>query len=101
MNSSLSGACCGVAFLSGHHQAPLFLLLFTGGLWGHAFFAKGANRKIVAGLAAAFGVFAFVFSALQVLPAVEYGRVALRWVGAREPVGWLDRIPTWFTSISR
>ena len=23
LNSSLSGACCGVAFLSGHHQAPL------------------------------------------------------------------------------
>jgi hypothetical protein len=101
LNSSLSGACAGVAFLSGHHQAPMFLLLFMAGLWMHAFFTasvplanvRGSEVWRLAGLAAAFSVFAFLFSAAQVLPAVEYGRVALRWVNARNPVGWGDKVP--------
>jgi hypothetical protein len=95
LNSSLSGSCAGVAFLSGHHQAPLFLMLFMAGLWMHAFFTAGSRAEVrkLAGLAAAFLVFAFLLSAAQVLPAVDYGRIAVRWVGAKAPVGWGDKVP--------
>ena len=34
-----------------------------------------------------------VVSAVQALPAIEYGRQALRWSGTPEPQHWNDRIP--------
>jgi hypothetical protein len=93
LNSSLSGACAGVAFLSGHHQGPMFLMVFMSGLWLHAFFANGARFRKTAGMAALFFVFAFLIGAAQVLPSVEYGRIALRWVNAKDPVGWKEKVP--------
>jgi len=40
-----------------------------------------------------FGLFAVLTSAVQVLPAYEYGKLSLRWVGAENPVGWKDKVP--------
>jgi hypothetical protein len=40
-----------------------------------------------------FWLLAAVAGAAQILPAIEYGKEALRWAGAPEPVGWKDRIP--------
>lgn len=36
---------------------------------------------------------AFAVGALQILPTVEYGRQAIRWVQAEQPVGWHDKVP--------
>ncbi len=94
LNSAVSGACVGVAFLSGHHQAPMFLLLLMSGLWLHAFLSAGrAEARTLAAMASLFFVFAFLLGAAQILPAVEYGKIALRWVNAKDPVGWKDKVP--------
>ena len=40
-----------------------------------------------------FAIICFLVSAIQMLPAVEYGRHALRWAGTPEPQLWKDKIP--------
>jgi hypothetical protein len=94
LNSALSGGVVGIAFLSGHHQAPTFLLLFMTGLWLHAFIAGGrAQTRRLATMAALFFTFAFLLGGAQIIPAFEYGKMALRWVNTKEPVGWSNKVP--------
>jgi hypothetical protein len=94
LNSALSGGVVGIAFLSGHHQAPTFLLLFMSGLWLHAFVSGGrAQVRKLAAMAGLFLVFAFLLGAAQIIPTFEYGKLALRWVNTKQPVGWADKVP--------
>lgn len=88
-SASLCGLCLGMAWLSGHHQIPILLTLATIGSWAYFAYSDrflircGALSMLVAGLVGAF----------QILPAQEYGRLSLRWVGAQNPVGWRDAVP--------
>ncbi len=92
-NAALAGMFLGVAWLSGHHQVPIFLTLAAVSIWFVAVFRQlGHRRRVVTG-AVVFCLFAVLTGALQVLPALEYGRLAKRWVGTPEPLGWKDRIP--------
>jgi hypothetical protein len=93
LNSALCGAALGVSFLSGHHQAPTFMSLMIMGLWLQAIFVKKFPVPRAVVLLGIFGLFVVLCSAAQVLPAVEFGRMALRWVGAKNPVGWADPVP--------
>ena len=45
------------------------------------------------GHASIFLTVCFLVSAFQMLPAIEYGRRAVRWAGSPEPQHWKDRIP--------
>jgi hypothetical protein len=72
----------GLSWLSGHHQQPIFLSLALAGsivflrYWrGTAIFALGG-----------------MIAAAQLLPGLEYGRLAKRWVGMNMPVGWQDKV---------
>ncbi len=77
-----AGFFLGLCWLSGHHQLPIFVSLSVaaaaiafriyGGIW----------TFIVAGLVAA----------PQLLPGLAYGRLARRWVGMEEAVGWQDKV---------
>lgn len=88
-NAALAGACLGMAFLAGHHQVPIFVALASGGVWIYALVRdRGAWRAV-----AAFGLLLFLVSAAQTLPAYEYGKLALRWVGVSEPVSWNQPVP--------
>ncbi|MBK9169285.1 MAG: hypothetical protein IPM24_17735 [Bryobacterales bacterium] len=89
-NAGLSGLFLGVAFLSGHHQAPLFLALGMAAFWMGAAWWK--RRRVVAPVAA-FALLAGLAGAAQILPAIEYGKRSVRWVGTAEPIGWRDRVP--------
>jgi hypothetical protein len=89
----LAGTCLGVAWLSGHHQIPIFLTLAAAGIWIFLFLRHGAPDWKIAFLAAVSFVFEFGAGALQILPAREFGKLALRWVSAPEPVGWDDKVP--------
>jgi hypothetical protein len=89
-NAGLAGAFLGVALLSGHHQAPIYIALAAGGVWIYAL-ARARWRLLPA--LAAFAALAGLVSALQTLPAVEYGQLALRWVGAKDALGWSERVP--------
>jgi hypothetical protein len=92
-NAALSGAALGFSFLSGHHQIPIFVSLAVGAAWIYYFIEGEIPRRKIAGMAVLFGVFVVLTSGLQVLPMYEYGKLALRWVSAQEPVGWDDKVP--------
>lgn len=86
-SSLLSGFFLGVAWLAGHHQLPLFVSIAAAGMW----VAIGAWGQGPAARTARLAIAAFVItgmtSAFQTLPTAEYGRQAVRWVGADEPEG--------------
>jgi hypothetical protein len=90
----LSGFFLGVAWLVGHHQMQIFLSLAVAGMWIAVIVAS--RQKAVARTAwLAIAAFAMtgLTSAFQTLPAAEYGRQAVRWVGADEPQGLGATVP--------
>jgi hypothetical protein len=90
-NAAFAGAALGAAFLSGHHQAPTFIALAAAGIW---IYGLALHRARMAAPIAAFGSLFLLVGALQILPAWEYGRLAVRWVGsAHDPVGWKEPVP--------
>jgi hypothetical protein len=92
-NAALSGMFLGVAWLSGHHQAPLFISVASAGVWLFFIFQSGRLDWRIAKAAALALVFAGVVGALQILPAYEYGHLALRWVGGPSAVTWNQAVP--------
>jgi hypothetical protein len=91
-SAALAGTFLGIAFLSGHHQVPLFIgvfLLFISLYW------LSTERRWAGqiGALAVCGLFVFLASALQTLPAYEFGREAVRWVSSAHPVGWQEPVP--------
>jgi hypothetical protein len=89
-NAAASGALLGASFLSGHHDVPIFFTLVMTGLWIYHL-ASVRWRAVVPG--AAFSACFLLIAAAQILPAVELGRLSLRWVNAPSPVSWAERIP--------
>jgi hypothetical protein len=82
-----------MAWLGGHHQIPMFLLLATGGIWLYHAFQNARPDWRVARLAAVFLAFMVLVGGLQILPAYEYGKLAKRWVGAAEEKAWNEPVP--------
>ena len=96
VNSALSGMFLGMAFLGGHHQMPFYITLAIGAAWIYYFFVVKRETPFArrTALVAVFGLFLALVSALQTLPAYEYGKLAVRWVGSsHDPVGWKQRVP--------
>ena len=87
-SAALGGAALGMAFLSGHHNIPIYMALTAGVLWLWLLVRNRAWRA-----ASLFWSACLLVSALQTLPALEYGRQTVRWVGAAEPVRWHDKVP--------
>jgi SAM-dependent methyltransferase len=53
-------------------------------------------------LAAVVAVMGFMFAAVQLLPSLEYGPLAYRWVGGDAPVGFHNKIPyEWLGTLAR
>jgi hypothetical protein len=92
-NAILSGAALGAAWLSGHHQAPLFLTLVWGGIWLYHMVRAGRGWAGLAGPGGLSLLFVFLTGALQILPAYEYGHLAVRWVGAEFALNWNQTVP--------
>jgi Bacterial membrane protein YfhO len=93
VSATLSGVCLGMAWLSGHHQVPLYTTLTVGGIWLYYILREGRIRWSFVRLAAIMVVFMLLVGALQILPANEYGHLAKRWVSAKHEVGWNDPVP--------
>jgi len=92
-NASLSGACLGLAWLSGHHEAPVYLSLAAAGVWLYHLVCGGGTRRRRVVLAAVAALFTVLVSGLQTVPGYEYGKLARRWAGAPEPVSWNELVP--------
>ncbi len=88
-NAALSGMFLGISFLSGHHQVPIFIALAWMGVW---VYRAWQDRRVLR-MAALALVIAGLTSALQMLPALEFGHLARRWVGAPQPVEWNQPVP--------
>lgn len=84
-SSLLSGFFLGVAWLVGHHQLPLFISVAAAATWIWVW-EEVRTKKIARFALAAFAMTAMT-SAFQTLPTAEYGRLAVRWVGAEQPEG--------------
>jgi len=92
-NAALSGMFLGIGWLSGHHQAPMFLTLAAAGAWLYFIFRSGRLDWRFAKSAVLAMVFTGLTGALQILPAYEYGHYAKRWVGAPEALTWNQTVP--------
>lgn len=90
-SASMCGLCLGMAWLSGHHQAPLYITLAAAFAW--IFFAIVRRSWTIVKLGAVSGLFWFLVGALQILPMIEYGRLAMRWISAPSPVKWNEAVP--------
>jgi hypothetical protein len=85
----LAGFFLGVAWLSGHHQAPTFLSLAAAGTW---LWLCVCNWRVIR-LAALSFLVALLTSGLQTIPAAEYGRLAVRWTGLDRPQSFNEAVP--------
>lgn len=94
-NSIFCGAIYGFSFLSGHHQAPIFvgLALTFSWLYCLAIYRRRGQTLLGLACAACTVVFTGLVSAAQMLPAIEYGKHSLRWVNAASPVDWKTKVP--------
>jgi hypothetical protein len=92
-NAALSGMFLGIAWLSGHHQAPIFMMLAAAGVWIYFIFRSGRWDWRFARAAAVAMVFTGLTGALQILPAYEYGHLAKRWVSGPEAITWKEPVP--------
>ena len=91
-NAALSGMFLGIAWLSGHHQAPMYTVLASAAVWTYLVARTKQKVRMAAAALASYGIMALV-GALQILPAIEYGRLARRWASAPEPIEWGQAVP--------
>jgi hypothetical protein len=92
-HAAFAGLAMGIGWLSGHHQVPLYTALAVGGTWAYFILRRGSlERRLLRQAALTFAVCGII-GALQILPAIEYGRTAKRWVNAPEAVGWDEPVP--------
>lgn len=94
-NSALCGAVYGFSFLGGHHQDPIFIGLALAASWLYCIAIYRRRGLTGTGLKCAALTFVLtgLTSAVQMLPAIEYGRHSWRWVNAAAPVDWKTKVP--------
>ena len=93
VSAAWGGFFLGFAWLSGHHQVPIYLSLASAGVWLYGMFRSGFPARKVIFCFVLFWLLAGMTGAFQILPAYEYGKLSVRWVGVDEPVGWDQRVP--------
>ncbi|HUJ22843.1 MAG TPA: hypothetical protein VLX58_15020 [Bryobacteraceae bacterium] len=91
-SAALAGLFLGLSWLSGHHQVPLFISLAVAGALSAFAVRRGAWRAVSLRWAVLFTC-ALLIAAVQILPALEYGHQAVRWLGAGPPVDWSTKVP--------
>ena len=84
-SAALCGAALGLAFLSGHHNIPIYAAVMV--VLAVAF-SRWRLKAVPAFLA-----MLLLISAVQVFPAFEYGRQSVRWAGVPTPLHWNEPVP--------
>jgi len=92
-NSLLSGFFLGFAWLSGHHQAPLYITLAALAVWIRIALRGARADRTVIRLAALSLIVAVMAGAMQTFPMAEYGTRSVRWVGTDEPLSFDETTP--------
>jgi hypothetical protein len=100
-----AGFFLGISILAGHIQIPIYIAL---SLFLYALYQGTSGwreekdfRKLIMSLLVLVicVMIALGIAAIQILPSLEYGRHALRWVGDVEPVRALDKLPYRLTTV--
>ncbi|MGA1994497.1 MAG: hypothetical protein ABSH45_01855, partial [Bryobacteraceae bacterium] len=89
-SAAWSGVMLGLSWLSGHHAPPVILTLAVAAVGLAAVAPRAQRRSMALRMAVLFSVMALV-SAVQVLPTLEYGKVANRWT-ATGVLTWKDKV---------
>lgn len=87
------GLFLGAAWLSGHHEFPIYLSFTVAALWIYRMVSAGPSRARLLRLAALALLIAILTSGFQTVPGYEYAKLAERWVGTDLPVGWQQPVP--------
>jgi len=96
-NAAWLGLTLGLSWLSGHHEIPLLnsyaLLLAVVAVfaWKWARWRR-PDPLLLWHTAVAFALGGAI-SAVQIIPLFEFGRLAMRWVGTPQPIGWTEMVP--------
>ncbi|MCC7154097.1 MAG: hypothetical protein IT161_05945 [Bryobacterales bacterium] len=93
VSAAWGGFFLGFAWLSGHHQVPIYLSLAAAGVWLYTLFRNGLPERKLIACFAVFWLLAGMAGAFQILPAYEYGKLSVRWVGVEDPIGWDQKVP--------
>jgi hypothetical protein len=91
VNSIVSGAFLGIAWLSGHHQIPIYTTLAISSVW---IYHIARSRHVERSLCFVVLVITMVLvSALQTFPAYSYAQSSVRWVNASHELTWNEPVP--------
>jgi hypothetical protein len=89
----LSGFFLGFGWLAGHHQMNLFVSIAVAGLWFWLCVRESTLDMRMARLAMGSVAIAIFASGFQTIPLAEYGRLAVRWAGAANPLHLSETVP--------
>jgi len=90
-SAAWAGVMLGVSWLCGHHEPAVMLTLIVAGVGLAAIVRQGDRRAAAMRMLVLFAAMALV-SAVQTLPAIEYGKISTRWTASGTKT-WKDRIP--------
>jgi hypothetical protein len=92
-SAAMAGLFLGLAWLSGHHEVPIYLTLLTGAVCVYELASNFGEWRRSIELLLIIVLFTVLVSGLQTVPGYEYAKLAVRWVGLDQPVSWNDPIP--------
>lgn len=90
-NAAWAGVMLGISWLCGHHDPPVMMTYAVVAI-GLAVALKPGNRRAAALRMAVFFAAMGLVATVQILPALEYGKLSTRWTdtGAKT---WKDKVP--------
>ncbi len=89
-SAAWAGVLLGVSWLCGHHEPAFMLTLAVAGTAAAGLWQSTDRKAVAIRLIVLFGIMGMI-SAVQVLPALEYGKLARRWT-ATGPLTWKMKV---------
>jgi len=89
-NAAWAGVMLGISWLCGHHDPPVMMSYAVAAIGIAAAIPRGNRRQAALRIAVLFAVMGLV-AAVQILPALEYGRLSTRWTETGGKT-WNDRV---------
>jgi hypothetical protein len=95
INAGVAGLALGMTLLAGSIHIALMDGIAVATLTGYVWLSRRESRSMftAATILATTAVTSVLFGAVQLLPTLEYSRLAYRWVGMDSPIRPLQRIP--------
>lgn len=90
-NAAWAGVMLGISWLCGHHDMPV-MMTYAVGTIGLVVGLKSCNWRPALSRLAVFFVAMGLVAAVQLLPAIEYGKLSTRWTDTG-PKTWKDKVP--------